>query len=84
MRVPWTVRRANQSILKETSPEYSLDGLMLKLKLQFFGHLIQRTDSLEKTLMLEKIEGGNAGDQPRLIQGIRSGDGVGEDQETIA
>ena len=58
MRVPWTVRRSNQSILKEISPEYSLEGLMLKLKLQYFGHLIKRTDSLEKTLMLGKIEGG--------------------------
>ena len=57
MRVPWTARRSNQSILKEISPEYSLEGLMLKLKLQCFGHLKQRTDSLEKTLMLEKIEG---------------------------
>ena len=57
MRVPWTARRSNQSILKEISPEYSLEGLMLKLKLQYFGHLMQRTDSLEKTLMLEKIEG---------------------------
>ena len=57
MRVPWTARRANQSILKEISPEHSLDGLMLKLKLQYFGHLVQRTDSLEKTLMLGKIEG---------------------------
>ena len=58
LRVRWTARRSNQSILKEISPEYSLEGLMLKLKLQYFGHLIQRTDSLEKTLMLEKIEGG--------------------------
>ena len=58
LRVPWTARRSNQSILKEISPECSLKGLMLKLKLQFFGHLIQRTDSLEKTLMLGKIEGG--------------------------
>ena len=57
MRVPWIARRSNQSILKEISPEYSLEGLMLKLKLQYFGHLMQRTDSLEKTLMLEKIEG---------------------------
>ena len=56
-RVPWTARRSNQSILKEISPEYSLEGLMLKLKLQYFGHLVWRTDSLEKTLMLEKIEG---------------------------
>ena len=57
MRVPWTARRSNQSILKEISPEYSLEGLMLKLKLQYFGHLMRRTDSLEKTLMLGKIEG---------------------------
>ena len=57
MRVPWTARRSNQSTLKEISPEYSLEGLMLKLKLQYFGHLIRRSDSLEKTLMLGKIEG---------------------------
>ena len=57
MRIPWTARRSNQSILKETSPEYSLEGLMLKLKLKYFGHLMRRIDSLEKTLMLEKIEG---------------------------
>ena len=57
LRVPWTARRSNQSILKEINPEYSLEGLMLKLKLQYFGHLMQRTDSLEKTLMLGKIEG---------------------------
>ena len=57
LRVPWTARRSNQSILKEISPEYSLEGLMLKLKLQYFGHLIQRTDLFEKTLMLGKIEG---------------------------
>ena len=57
MRVPWTARRSNQSILKKISPEYSLEGLMLKLKLQYFGHLMQRTDSFEKTLMLGKIEG---------------------------
>ena len=57
LRVPWTARRSNQSILKEISPKYSLEGLMLKLKLQYFGHLMQRTDSLEKTLMLGKIEG---------------------------
>ena len=57
MRVPWTARRSNQSILKEISPEYSLEGLMLKLKLQYFGHLMRRTDSLEKTLMLGRIEG---------------------------
>ena len=58
LRVPWTARRPNQSILKEISPEYSLEGLMLKLKLQYFGHLMRRTDSFEKTLMLGKIEGG--------------------------
>ena len=58
MRVPWTARRSNQSIIKEIHREYSLEGLMLKLKHQYFGHLIQRTDSLEKNLMLEKIEGG--------------------------
>ena len=58
MRVPWTARRFNQSILKESNPEYSWEGLMLKLKLQYSGHLMQRTDSLEKTLMLGKIEGG--------------------------
>ena len=57
-RVPWTARRSNQSILKEINPEYSLEGLMLKLKLQYFGHLMGRTDSFEKTLMLRKIEGG--------------------------
>ena len=57
LRVPWTARRSNQSILKEISPEYSLEGLMLKLKLQYFDHLMQRTDSLEKTLMLGRIEG---------------------------
>ena len=57
MRVPWTARKSNQSILKDISPEYSLEGLMLKLKLQYFGHQMQRTDSLEKTLMLGKIEG---------------------------
>ena len=57
MRVPWTARRSNQSTLKEISPKYSLEGLMVKLKLQYFGHLMQRTDSFEKTLMLGKIEG---------------------------
>ena len=57
LRVPWTIRRSNQSILKEISPEYSLEGLMLKLKLQYFGHLTRRADSLEKTLMLGKTEG---------------------------
>ena len=63
LRVPWTARRSNQSILKEISPEYSLEGLMLKLKLQYFGHLMQRPDSLEKTLMLGKIEGRRRGRQ---------------------
>ena len=57
MKVPWTARKSNQSILKEISPDYPLEGLMLKLKLQYFGHLMQRTDSLEKTLMLRKTEG---------------------------
>ena len=61
LRVPWTARRSNQSILKEISPGYSLEGLMLKLKLQNFGHLMRRTDSFEKTLMLGKIEGGRRG-----------------------
>ena len=63
LRVPWTARRSNQSILKEISPEYSLEGLMLKLKLKSFGHLMQRTDSLEKTLILGKIEGRRKGDK---------------------
>ena len=66
MRVPWTARRSNYSILKEISPEYSLEGLMLKLKLQYFGHLMQRTDSLEKTLMLGKIEGGRRRGRQRM------------------
>ena len=57
LRVPWTARRSNQSIVKEISPEYSLEGLMLKLKLQYLGHMMRRTDSLEKTMMLGKIEG---------------------------
>ena len=66
MRVPWAARRSNQSILKEISPEYSLEGLMLKLKRQYFGHLMQRTDSLEKTLMLVKIEGRRRRRQQRM------------------
>ena len=66
LRVPWTARRSNQSTLKEISPEYSLEGLMLKLKLQYFGHLMQRTDSLEKTLMLGKMEGGRRKGQQRM------------------
>ena len=72
MRVPWTTRRSNQSILKEINPEYSLEGLMLKLKLQYFGHLIQGADSLEKTLMLRKIEGRRWGRQRmmRWLDGI--------------
>ena len=71
MRVPWTARRSNQSILKKISPEYSLEGLMLKLKLQYFGHLMQRTDSFEKTLMLGKIEGRRRGRQRmRWLDGI--------------
>ena len=65
MRVPWTARRSDQSILKEISPEYPLEGLMLKLKLQYFGHLMQRADSLKKTLMLEKIEGSKRRGQQR-------------------
>ena len=72
MRVPWTARRSHQSILKEISPEYSLEGLMLKLKLQYFGHLMRRTDSLEKTLMLGKIEGWRRREQQsmRWLDGI--------------
>ena len=66
LRVPWTARRSNQSILKEISPEYSLKGLMLKLKIQYFGHLMQRTVSLEKTLILGKIEGGRRRGQQRM------------------
>ena len=69
MRVPGTVRRSNQSILKEISPEYSLEGLMLKLKLQYFGHLMRRTDSLEKTWMLRKTEGSKKGDNEDEIVG---------------
>ena len=72
MRVPWTARRSNQSISKEISPEYSLKGLILKLKLQYFGHLMQRTDSLEKTLTLGKIEGRRrrGGQRMRWLDGI--------------
>ena len=66
LRVPWTARRSNQSILKEISPEYSLEGLMLKLKLQYFGHLMWRSDSFEKTLMLGKIEGGRRRERQRM------------------
>ena len=77
MRVPWTARTSNQSILKEISPEYSLEGLMLKLKLQYFGHLRQRSDSLEKTLMLGKIEGRGR----RGLQRMRWLDGVTNSME---
>ena len=71
MRVPWTARRYNQSIPKEISPEYSLEGLMLKLKLRYFGHLMLRTDSFEKTLMLGKIDGGKRrGRQRRWLDGF--------------
>ena len=71
MRVPWTARRSNQSILKETSPEYSLEGLMLKLNLQYFGHLMRRTDSFEKTLIPGKTEGRRRGQQRmRWLDGI--------------
>ena len=66
MKVPWTARRSNQSILKEISPEYLLEGLMLKLKLQYFGHLMRRTDSFAKTLMLGKIEGGSRRGRQRM------------------
>ena len=78
MRVPWTARRANQSILKEISPEYSLEGLMLKLKLQYFGHLMQRTDSLGKTLMLGKIKGRRR----RGRQRMRWLDGITDSMDT--
>ena len=73
MRVPWTARRSNQSILNEINPEYSLEGLMLKLKLQYFGHLMQRADSVEKTLMLGKIEGRRRRGQQRMrwLDGIK-------------
>ena len=71
MRVPWTAKRSNQSILKEINPEYSLEGLMLKLKLQYFGHLMQTANSLEKTLMLGKTEGRRRGEQRRrCLEGI--------------
>ena len=95
LRVSWTARKYNQSILKEISPEYSLEGLMLKLKLQYFGHLIQRTDSLVKTLMLGKIEGRRrrGGQRMRWLDGITDsmdGDeseqapGVGDGQGSLA
>ena len=79
LEIPWTARRSNQSLLNKINPEYSLEGLMLKLKLQYFGHLICRTDSLEKILMLGKIEGRRSAEvQPQLIQRVRRGDGFGE------
>ena len=78
MRVPWTARRSNQSILKEISPECSLEGLMLKLKLQYFGHLMRRTDSFEKTLMLGKIEGRRRRGQQRM----RWLDGITDSMDT--
>ena len=78
LRVPWTARRSNQSILKEISPEYSLEGLTLKLKLQYFGHLMRRSDSLKKTLMLGKIEGGRRRGQQRMrwLDGITNSMGI--------
>ena len=82
MRVPWKARISNQSILKEINPEYSLEGLMLKLKLQYFGHLMGRTDSLEKTLMLRKIEGGRRRGQQRMrwLDGITDSMDMGFEQ----
>ena len=93
MRVPWTAKKSNQSILKDISPEYSLDRLMLKLKLQHFGHLMQRTDSLEKTLMLGKIEGRRRrGQQDEMVEWHHQLDGhefeqapgVGDGQGSLA
>ena len=87
MRVPWAARRSNQSILKEISAEFSLEGLMLKLKLQYFGHLMQRTDSLEKTLMLGKIEGRRRRGRQRMrwLDGITDlmDTGLGELRELV-
>ena len=80
MRVPWTAKRSNQSILKEINPEYSLEGLMLKLKLQYFGYLMRRADSLEKTLMLGKIEGNRRRGQQRM----RWLDGITESMESLS
>ena len=87
LRVPWTARRSNQSILKEISPDYLLEGLMLKLKLQYFGHLMQRADSFEKTLMLGKIEGRRTRGQQRMrwLDGITDSTdmGLGELRELV-
>ena len=86
MRVTWTTRRSNQSTLKEINPEYSLEGLMLKLNLQYFGHLMQRADSLEKTLMLEKIEGRRRGGQQSQLNGheFEQAPGDGKGQRSLA
>ena len=85
LRVPWAARRSNQSILKEINPEYSLEVLMLKLKLQYFGHLMQRADSSEKTLMLGKIEGrrGRGRQRIRWLDAITDGMGLGELRELV-
>ena len=84
MRVAWTARRSDQSILKEINPEYSLEGLMLKLKLQYFGHLMRRADSLEKTLMLGKIEGRRRRRQRmRWLDGITNSMSLGKLQEIV-
>ena len=92
MRVPWTPRRSNQSILKEISPGCSLEGLMLKLKLQYFGHLIRRTDSFQKTLMLRKIEGGRRRGWQRMrwldeitdsMDEIEQAPGIGDGQGSL-
>ena len=85
LRVPWTARRSNQSILKEISPEYSLEGLMLKLKLQYFGHLMRRTDSVEKTLMLGKIEDERRRGRQRMRgHEFEQAPGVGDGQGSLA
>ena len=85
MRVPWTARRSNQSILKEISPKYSLEGLMLKLKLQYFGHVMRRTDPLEKTLMLGKIEGRSRMGRQRMrwLDGITDSMDMSKLQELV-